>query len=79
MPIEEKLESAKKQMEQDFKIALIRKNMTQAELADLLNLSRSQVNKAIKGGTNKSDVEVRKKIYKFLGMEWFRNEQIRTF
>lgn len=74
MPIEEKLESAKKQMEQDFKIALIKKNMTQAELADLLNLSRSQVNKAIKGGTNKSDVEVRKKIYKFLGMEWFRNE-----
>lgn len=69
MPIEEKLESAKKQMEQDFKIALIKKNMTQAELADLLNLSRSQVNKAIKGGTKKSDAEVRKKIYKFLGME----------
>lgn len=69
MPIEEKLENAKKQMEREFRIALINKDMTQTELADLLGLSRSQINKAIKGGTNPSDARIRQKIYKVLGME----------
>lgn len=68
MPIEEKLEAAKHQMEREFKIALINQNMTQADLAELLGLSRSQINKAIKGGTQPSDAEVRQKIYKVLRM-----------
>lgn len=68
MAIEEMLEDAKKKMEREFKIALINRNMTQTELAELLGLSRYQVNKAIKGGTNESDKKVREKIYKFLGM-----------
>jgi len=69
MPIEEKLEDAKKQMEREFKIALLDKDMTHTELADLLGLSRTQVNKAIKGGTNPNDARIRQKIYKVLGME----------
>lgn len=68
MAIEEKLENVKKQMEREIKIALLNKGMTQKELADLLGLSRSQVNKAIKGSTNPSDVKTRKKIYRVLGM-----------
>ena len=47
---------------------LMKKNMSQRELADMLNLTRSQISRAIKGGTNPSDIEVRKKIYRVLGM-----------
>lgn len=68
MPIEEKLEKARQQMEREFKVALLNRNITQTELADLLGLTRSQINKAIKGGTNPSDEKVRKKIYKVLEM-----------
>lgn len=70
MPIEEKLENAKKQVEMEIKTALLNKNMTQSELADLLGESRTKINLAIKGNTNPKSVEVRKKIYKVLGMEW---------
>lgn len=70
MPIEEKLENAKKQVEMEIKTALLNKNMTQSELADLLGESRTRINLAIKGNTNPKSVEVRKKIYKVLGMEW---------
>ncbi len=69
MPIEEKLENAKKQVEMEIKTALLNKNMTQSELADLLGESRTRINLAIKGNTNPKSVEVRKKIYKVLGME----------
>lgn len=69
MPIEEKLENAKKQVEMEIKTALLNKNMTQSELADLLGESRTKINLAIKGNTNPKSVEVRKKIYKVLGME----------
>lgn len=68
MPIEEKLESLTKQMEREFKIALLERNMTQVDLAKLLGLNKVQINKAIKGGTNPGDIEVRKKLYKVLGM-----------
>ncbi|MGQ5708789.1 helix-turn-helix domain-containing protein [Lactobacillus sp. PSON] len=68
MPIEEKLEKAKREVEREIKIALMDKGMTQAELANLLNESRSKVNQAIKGNTNPKSIEIRKKIYKVLGM-----------
>lgn len=69
MPIEEKLENAKNQVEMEIKIALLSKNMTQSELADLLGESRTRINLAIKGNTNPRSVKIRKKIYKVLGME----------
>ena len=70
MPIEEKLENAKNQVEMAIKTALLSKNMTQSELADLLGESRTRINLAIKGNTNPRSVKIRKKIYKVLGMEW---------
>lgn len=70
MPIEEKLENAKNQVEMEIKTALLSKNMTQSELADLLGESRTRINLAIKGNTNPRSVKIRKKIYKVLGMEW---------
>lgn len=69
MPIEEKLESAKKQIEREIKLALLDKNMTQTELAELLGESRTRVNLAVKGSTNPGSIKLRKKIYKVLGME----------
>ena len=69
MPIEEKLENAKNQVEMEIKKALLSKNMTQSELADLLGESRTRINLAIKGNTNPRSVKIRKKIYKVLGME----------
>jgi transcriptional regulator with XRE-family HTH domain len=69
MPIEEKLENAKNQVEMEIKTALLSKNMTQSELADLLGESRTRINLAIKGNTNPRSVKIRKKIYKVLGME----------
>ncbi len=69
MPIEEKLENAKKEVESSIKKALLEKSMSQAELADLIGETRTNVNLAIKGNTNPKAVQIRKKIYKVLGME----------
>lgn len=69
MPIEEKLEEAKKAVERQIKMALIQNSMTQAELAELIGESRQDINKAVKGGTLPKDQMIRKKIYKVLGME----------
>lgn len=69
MPVEERLEEAKKQVERQIKLGLLNKNMTQAQLADLLGESRTRINLAIKGNTNPKSIEIRKKIYKVLGME----------
>ncbi|WP_281196336.1 helix-turn-helix transcriptional regulator [Lactobacillus acetotolerans] len=69
MPVEEKLEEAKKQVERQIKMALLKKNMTQAELAELIGESRQDINKAVKGGTLPKDQMIRKKIYKVLGIK----------
>ncbi len=49
MPIEESLETATQAVESEIKIALIKKGWTQAYLAKRLNISRQQLNQAIKG------------------------------
>lgn len=69
MPIEEKLEQAKQEIEFQIKSALMKKHMSQVDLAELLNESKFQINKAIKGNTSPKSVELRRKIYKVLGME----------
>lgn len=69
MPIEEKLEDAKKQVERQIKMALLKKNMTQADIANITGESRSEVNKAVKGNTSPHSTKLRKTIYKILGME----------
>ena len=72
MPVEEKLEEAKKQVERQIKMGLLDKNMTQVQLANLIGESRIRVNLTIKGNTNPKSIEIRKKIYKALGMELFK-------
>ena len=69
MPIEETLERAKRKVEREIKLALIEQNMTQADLANITGESRSEINKAVKGNTSPHSTELRKKIYKILGME----------
>lgn len=75
MPIEEKLANAKKQVERQIKMELLDKNMTQTELADLIGETRTNVNLAIKGNTNPKSIEIRKKIYKVLGMKQYGKTQ----
>lgn len=70
MPIEEKLQSATKEIERKIKLALIEQNMTQADLADITRESRSEINKAVKGNNSRHSTELREKIYKILGVEW---------
>lgn len=69
MPIEEKLQSATKEIERKIKLALIEQNMTQADLADITRESRSEINKAVKGSNSRHSTELREKIYKILGVE----------
>lgn len=68
MYVEEQLEQAKKAVEQQIKMGLLKKSMTQAKLAILIGESRTAVNQAIKGNTNPKSTKIRKKIYKALGM-----------
>ena len=69
MAVEEQLEQAKKAVERQIKMALLKKNMSQAELAELIGESRQNINKAVKGGTLPKDQMIRKKIYKVLGIK----------
>ncbi len=70
MPIEERLDSASHQIEIEIKTALIKKGWTQADLAKRLNISRQQLNQAVKGSNSKRAKEIRETIYELLGMEW---------
>ncbi|MBA1392970.1 transcriptional regulator [Lactobacillus sp. XV13L] len=69
MPIEQVLAEAKEKIFSDIKIEMIRQGYTVSSLAELLNIGRPAVSFAIHGGTTPRDVEVRRKIYKVLGME----------
>ena len=69
MAAEEQLEVAKQNVERNSNQALFDQNMNQVQLAKLIGASRQNVNKAIKGGTLPRAVEIRKRIYKVLGME----------
>lgn len=66
MSIEENLEKAKKQVEQQIKMEMLKKNMSQAQLAKMLKESRAVVNLAIKGNTSPKSIKIRKKIYQLL-------------
>ena len=68
MPAEEKMREARDEMTKAIKIKLIERGISQTELADMLRVSRQSVNLAIKGGSADYLVEIRKRIYKILGM-----------
>lgn len=69
MAVEDQLEEARANVERKIKMILIEKSMTQSELAELLNVSKARISKAVNGGTNPSDISLRKKIYQVLGMK----------
>lgn len=69
MAEEKMLEQAAADIEKRIKTALIDHGMTQVQLADLLNLSPQWVNRAIKGQNTPKAINIRKKIYKVLGLD----------
>lgn len=69
MAEEKMLEQAAADIEKRIKTSLIDHGMTQVQLADLLNLSPQWVNRAIKGQNTPKAINIRKKIYKVLGLD----------
>lgn len=69
MPAETDLEKATAKVEKSIKIKLLERNMSQVELANLIGVNRYQVNRAIKGNNSPRAIEIRKKIYRVLGMD----------
>ena len=63
---EERLANAQRDLERELKTMLLDHNLTQAELAQALRVSESSISRAIRGGSNPSDVQTRRKIYNFL-------------
>lgn len=69
MSLEEELDKAQSKIATTIKIAMLDKGFTQSELARLMNVSRSAISLAVSGATNPKSVELRKKIYKILGIK----------
>lgn len=68
MPVEQTLEQSAAAVEKKIKLRLIERSMSQVELSNLIKENPQSVNRAIKGWTNPKSVEIRKKIYRVLGM-----------
>lgn len=68
MPVEQTLEQSAAIVEKKIKLRLIERSMSQVELSNLIKENPQSVNRAIKGWTNPKSVEIRKKIYRVLGM-----------
>lgn len=68
MPVEQALEQSAAAVEKKIKLRLIERSMSQVELAELIKENPQSVNRAIKGWTNPKSVEIRKKIYRVLGI-----------
>lgn len=69
MPIEERLEKTQKEIESEIKMAMLKKDINQSQLADDLNISKNVVSEAVKGYNTPRAIKARKKIRKWLGME----------
>lgn len=70
MPVEEKqLNEAVSNIEKSIKTRMISKGFTQIELAKMLGVGRSSVSTAISGGSSPKSREIRKQLYKILGMD----------
>ena len=68
MPVEQTLGQSAATVEKKIKLPLIERSMSQVELSNLIKENPQSVNRAIKGWTNPKSVEIRKKIYRVLGM-----------
>lgn len=65
---EQQLTELVHKVESDIKTALLKKHMTQVELADLIGENRQQVNRAIKGDISPKARKIRSKIAKVLNL-----------
>lgn len=68
MPLEEKLDAARSEIEKTLRTAMIKRGFKQSELADLMGVSRTAVSRAVSGDVNPQSIEIRKKLYKILGI-----------
>lgn len=68
MPLEEKLDAARSEIEKTLRTAMIKRGFKQSELADLMGVSRTAVSRAVSGDVNPQSRKIRKKLYKILGI-----------
>ena len=66
---EQKLKELSDKIEHRIKKRMVDANVSQAELARKIGVNRSQVCRAIKGDSGKTDSEIRMKIYQELNMK----------
>lgn len=66
---EETLVAGAKEIKNKIKVALIEHDMKQTELADLMNENPQQLNRAIAGDMTPKSLEIRKRVYKILGIK----------
>lgn len=69
MPLEEQLDEARTRVTKAIKTEMIKQDVTQSEIAKQLNVSRGVVSRAVNGDNNPQSIQIRKTIYKLLGME----------
>lgn len=69
MPLEEQLDEARTRVTKAIKTEMIKQDVTQSEMAKQLNVSRGVVSRAVNGDNNPQSIQIRKTIYKLLGME----------
>ena len=63
---EEKLMDAAAETRENIKIGLLRKQITQVQLAEMIGEGTAQVSRAIRGDMNPQSSRIRQKIYKVL-------------
>lgn len=63
------LEKASSNVKIKFKIALIERGMKQVELAEMLETTPAQVNRALAGNTTPKDIEIQNQAAKILNVE----------
>lgn len=66
---EQKLKELSDKIEHRIKKRMVDANVSQAQLARIIGVNRSQVCRAIKGDSGKTNSEIRMKIYQELNMK----------
>lgn len=65
------IDKASRECEVNLKIALVKHNLTQREMAAMIGTGPQQVNRAIKGDTSPSSKRIREKMKNILGISDF--------
>lgn len=65
------IDKASRECEIQFKIALVKHNLTQREMATMLGTGPQQINRAIKGDTSPLSKRIREKMQNILGISDF--------